>query len=575
MLEKIINYFQNPEEKTLIKSAYDLAHGAHRGQKRAGGEPYIGHPFSVALTLAKMNLDAETVAAALLHDVVEDTKFTINDIKEEFGENVAFLVSGVTKLDKIQYSGIETRVENLRKMFLAMAQDIRVVLIKLADRYHNMQTLGDKPEEKDRKRIALETLEVYAPIANRLGMGELKGQLEDMAFEYLNPEEFARLKNEVEEKYEAHKRYIEKLEPLLCEVLKKEKIFPLEINARTKHLYSLYKKLLRYQMNFDKIHDLVAARIILNNVEDCYLALGVIHQTWKPAPGLIKDYIAMPKPNGYQSLHTSVFGPDGKITEIQIRTKDMHEKAENGIAAHWAYKEQKYNDSGYRKTNFKELAWVEQIREWQKAVRGSDEFFDLLKIDFFKDRIFVLTPKGDVFDLPEGATPVDFAYNIHSTVGHECVGAKVNGKIAPLDAKLESGDLVEILTQKNKKPSPDWLNFVKTNLAKDRIKSAVRSKIKNLDGGRIKTPPAAVVKVVVRDRIGILKDVTNAISSEKINILSAKSEGGKDPYHYLNFAVEISAKGGSASGGKNKRNLEKLMLAIKKTKGVEEVSYKI
>jgi len=575
MLEKIINYFQNPEEKTLIKSAYDLAHGAHRGQKRAGGEPYIGHPFSVALTLAKMNLDAETVAAALLHDVVEDTKFTINDIKEEFGENVAFLVSGVTKLDKIQYSGIETRVENLRKMFLAMAQDIRVVLIKLADRYHNMQTLGDKPEEKDRKRIALETLEVYAPIANRLGMGELKGQLEDMAFEYLNPEEFARLKNEVEEKYEAHKRYIEKLEPLLCEVLKKEKIFPLEINARTKHLYSLYKKLLRYQMNFDKIHDLVAARIILNNVEDCYLALGVIHQTWKPAPGLIKDYIAMPKPNGYQSLHTSVFGPDGKITEIQIRTKDMHEKAENGIAAHWAYKEQKYNDSSYRKTNSKELVWVEQIREWQKAVRGSDEFFDLLKIDFFKDRIFVLTPKGDVLDLPEGATPVDFAYNIHSTVGHECVGAKVNGKIAPLDAKLESGDLVEILTQKNKKPSPDWLNFVKTNLAKDRIKSAVRSKIKNLDGGRIKTPPAAVVKVVVRDRIGILKDVTNAISSEKINILSAKSEGGKDPYHYLNFAVEISAKGGSASGGKNKRNLEKLMLAIKKTKGVEEVSYKI
>ena len=575
MLEKIINYFQNPEEKTLIKSAYDLAHGAHRGQKRAGGEPYIGHPFSVALTLAKMNLDAETVAAALLHDVVEDTKFTINDIKEEFGENVAFLVSGVTKLDKIQYSGIETRVENLRKMFLAMAQDIRVVLIKLADRYHNMQTLGDKPEEKDRKRIALETLEVYAPIANRLGMGELKGQLEDMAFEYLNPEEFARLKNEVEEKYEAHKRYIEKLEPLLCEVLKKEKIFPLEINARTKHLYSLYKKLLRYQMNFDKIHDLVAARIILNNVEDCYLALGVIHQTWKPAPGLIKDYIAIPKPNGYQSLHTSVFGPDGKITEIQIRTKDMHEKAENGIAAHWAYKEQKYNDSSYRKTNSKELVWVEQIREWQKAVRGSDEFFDLLKIDFFKDRIFVLTPKGDVLDLPEGATPVDFAYNIHSTVGHECVGAKVNGKIAPLDAKLESGDLVEILTQKNKKPSPDWLNFVKTNLAKDRIKSAVRSKIKNLDGGRIKTPPAAVVKVVVRDRIGILKDVTNAISSEKINILSAKSEGGKDPYHYLNFAVEISAKGGSASGGKNKRNLEKLMLAIKKTKGVEEVSYKI
>ncbi len=565
MLEKILTYFGKSEEKTLIRAVYNLAYSAHRDQKRAGGKPYIEHPLNVALALTKMNLDAETVAAALLHDVVEDTEFTVDDIKEKFGENVAFLVNGVTKLNKIKYTGIEAKVENLRKMFLAMAQDIRVVLIKLADRYHNMQTLGDKPEEKDRKRIALETLEVYAPIANRLGMGELKGQLEDMAFEYLNPEEFARLKNEVEEKYETRKKYIEKLEPLLCEVLKKEKIFPLEINARTKHLYSLYKKLLRYQMNFDKIHDLVAARIILNNVEDCYLALGVIHQTWKPAPGLIKDYIAMPKPNGYQSLHTSVFGPDGKITEIQIRTKDMHEKAENGIAAHWAYKEQKYNDSGYRKTNSKELAWVEQIREWQKAVRGSDEFFDSLKIDFFKDRIFVLTPKGDVFDLPEGATPVDFAYNIHSTVGHECVGAKVNGKIAPLDAKLESGDLVEILTQKNKKPSPDWLNFVKTNIAKDRIKSAARFKTGNLNRNRSKIPATAIVKAVVRDRIGILKDVTNVISLKRINILSAKSEGGKDPYHHLNFSIEF----------KNKHKLEELMLAIKKTKGVEEVSYKI
>ncbi|MCX6813760.1 MAG: TGS domain-containing protein [Candidatus Azambacteria bacterium] len=372
----------------------------------------------------------------------------------------------------------EKKSENLIKLFLAEAKNIRVVLMKLADRYHNMQTLGALTE-KDQKKIALETLEIYAPIAHRLGMGELKGQLEDLAFKYLYPEEYKRLENEVAGIFEMRKNYVRKLEPVLRELLKKEKVVPLEINTRAKHFYSLYKKLLRFQMNFDEIYDLVAARIIVKDINDCYLALGAIHQVWKPMPGLIKDYIARPKPNGYQSLHTSVFGPEGKITEIQIRTPEMHAQAENGIAAHWAYKERNYKDKNrYPKIDAKEIAWIEKLREWQKAAKGPDEFFESLKIDFFKDQIFVLTPRGDVIDLPAGATPVDFAYQIHTTVGNECAGAKINGKIAALDTKLKSGDLVEILTQKGKKPSADWLNFVKTTPAKDKIKNVLKEKNK-------------------------------------------------------------------------------------------------
>jgi len=480
MIEKILTYFQNSEEKMLIKAAFDIAQKAHDGQKRKSGEPYIQHPLNVALTLAKMNLDIETITASLLHDVAEDTPYNLNDIEKQFGKTIYFLVNGVTKLNKIKHGSTKGKVENLRKMFLAMAQDIRVVLIKLVDRYHNMQTLNALPE-KNQKRIASETLKIYAPIAHRLGMGELKGQLEDLAFKYLYPEEYKRLENEVAKIYEIHKNYIRKLEPILRELLKKEKVVPLEINARAKHFYSLYQKLLRHQMNFDEIHDLVAARIIVKDINDCYLALGAIHQVWKPMPGLIKDYIAMPKPNGYQSLHTSVFGPEGKITEIQIRTPEMHAQAENGIAAHWAYKERNCKDKNrYPKIDAKEIAWIEQLREWQKAVRGSDEFLESLKIDFFKDRIFALTPQGDVIDLPEGATPVDFAYQIHTTIGNECAGSKINGKIAALGTRLKSGDLIEILTQKGKKPSVDWLNFVKTSFAKNKIKSLLKEKNKKL-----------------------------------------------------------------------------------------------
>ena len=370
------------------------------------------------------------------------------------------------KLKKLMNKSKE-KTENLIKLFLVTAKDIKTVLIKLADRYQRMQTLGAL-SEKEQKRTALETLQIYAPVAHRLGMGELKGQLEDLAFKYLYPKEYKQLENEVTKRYEACKNYIDKLKSILYEVLEKENIIPLEINTRAKHFYSLYQKLLRCQMNFDEIHDLVAARIIVKDINDCYLALGAIHQVWKPMPGLIKDYIAMPKPNGYQSLHTSVLGPEGKITEIQIRTPEMHAQAENGIAAHWAYKERNYKDKNrYPKIDAKEIAWIEQLRKWQKAAGD---------IDLFKDRIFALPPQGDVIDLPEGATAVDFAYQIHTTVGNECAGAKINGKIAALDTRLKSGDLVEILTQKGKKPSVDWLNFVKTSFAKDKIKSVIKEK---------------------------------------------------------------------------------------------------
>lgn len=563
MLEKILTYFQSDEERRIIKSAYNLASNAHKNQRRESGALYIQHPLNVALTLVKMNLDTETVAAAILHDVIEDTPVTCEEIEKQFGQTITFLVDGVTKLDKIKYSGIEGKADNLRKMFLAMAKDIRVVLIKLADRYDNMQTLNYLPKEK-RDRIALETMEIYAPIAYRLGMGDLKGQLEDLSFKYLYPEKHNWLEKEVSEKYEIRREYISKLEPIIRNILKKESVSPLGIHARTKHFYSLYKKLLRHQMDFDKIHDLVAARVIVKSIEDCYLTLGAIHQAFKPMPGLIKDYIAIPKPNGYQSLHTSVFGPQGKITEIQIRTPEMHARAENGIAAHWAYKEQNCGDIKF-KVNKKELAWVEQLREWQKAIRGSDEFFESLKIDFFKDRIFVLTPKGDAIDLPEDATPVDFAYQIHTTIGNECAGAKINGKIAPLDTKLESGDLVEILTRKGKKPSSDWLNFVKTRLAKDKIKNSIKSKNRNFYGTKLIRPRQTEIRLVVKDRIGLLKDIANIIAIKKINIISLNTDSKNKGFPTLNIALN----------SKDENKIQSIILELKKTKGVEGVNYKI
>ncbi|MDO8600277.1 MAG: RelA/SpoT family protein, partial [bacterium] len=460
LLEKVWEKHDLSEgELSLIQRAYDFAKKAHEGQTRSSGEPYITHPVAVAMKLAEMRLDVATICAALLHDVCEDTSCSSETIKKEFGEEIAFLVEGVTKLDKIQFRGIERSAESLRKMFLAVAEDIRVVLIKLMDRWHNAETLSSLPPEKQ-KRIALETLEVYAPTAYRLGIGEIKGHLEDLSFPYVYPKEYEWLVAQVETPLEERGVYVASLTPILRKELQNEGIIPLDIHGRAKRYYSLYKKLLKYEMDLEKVYDLVAVRVIVNTIEECYGTLGVIHKLWKPIPGLVKDYIALPKPNGYRSLHTTVFGPDGIITEFQIRTAAMHEEAERGIAAHWAYADAK-GTKGYRgrRASFadtKEMRWVEQLQEWQKNFENPDEFLESVKIDFFKNRIFVLTPKGEVFDLPEGSTPIDFAYQVHTAVGDAAAGAKVNSKIVPLDYELKNGDVVEIMTQKGKKPSQDW-----------------------------------------------------------------------------------------------------------------------
>ncbi len=476
LIQKIASSYP---EKDIILKAFDFAQKAHAGQKRFSGEDYIIHPLKVAETLANLNLDQKTIMAALLHDVVDDTETPLEKIEEEFGKEVATLVEGVSKLGKIRYpkepleiqpiekqvkKPIDVQAENLRRVFFAMANDLRVILIKLADRLHNMETLNHVPEEKQ-KRLALETLEIFAPLANRLGMGEIKGDLEDLAFSYLYPKEYKWLMDNVKERYEKRKKYLEKIKPSLKKFLGKEGIVPISIQSRPKSYFSLYQKLLRYDMDFERIYDLVALRIIVKDVKECYAVLGVIHKHWRPLPGRIKDYIAFPKPNGYQSLHTTVFCEGGKITEIQIRTPKIHREAEYGICAHWAQKE-KITPLQQKK----KFAWVKELNGWQKEVSKSKEFLEGLKFDFFKNRIFVFTPKGDVVDLPEGATPVDFAYRVHTEIGNHCAGAKVNGKIVSVSSLLKNGDVVEILIGKNKKPSRDWLKFTKTNLARSHIK---------------------------------------------------------------------------------------------------------
>lgn len=480
LIQKIV---KSSSDSNLVEKAFEFAKEAHCGQKRASGEEYIQHPIRVAQILTEMRLDPRAIAAGFLHDVPDDTNKTLKDIEKEFGREVAFLVEGVSKLGKLRYpkndlevksakarliEPIDLRAENLRKMFFAMAQDLRVVLIKLADRLHNMETLGSLPPEKQR-RIALETLEIFAPLANRLGIGDIKGKLEDTAFPFIYPKEFEWLMKNVKEKYEEQEKYLAKVKPVFKKILEKENIAVIDIHSRTKHYWSLYQKLLRHEMNFDKIYDLVALRVIVSDVKSCYGVLGVIHKLWRPLPYRIKDYIAFPKPNNYKALHTTCFCLDGKITEFQIKTQEMHDEAEYGITAHWAHKE-----GVNLKNQRKKFAWVQQLRDWQKEALKSGEFMESLKIDFFKNRIFVFTPKGDVIDLPEGATPVDFAYAVHTDIGQHCSGTKINGKIGTLSQPLQNGDVVGILTDKNKKPSRDWLEFVKTSFARSRIKRVLK-----------------------------------------------------------------------------------------------------
>lgn len=564
---KIVNAY-TPSAASLIERAYRLAEEAHRGQKRKTGDPYISHPYSIALGLIDLKLDEATIAAALLHDVVEDSDIPLSRIQEEFGEDVAFLVDGVTKLGKLKYRGIERLAESLRKMFLAIARDIRVVLIKLIDRMHNMETLEALPAEK-RKRIALETLEIFAPLADRLGLGAIKAKLEDLAFPYIYPEEYRWLETSAHGALEERAVYIEKAMPLVLHELEREQIPVLHLDARAKHKYSLWRKLQKYDMDIAKIYDLVALRVIVPTTEDCYRALGTVHARWHPLPGKIKDYIALPKPNGYQSLHTTVFGPEGKIIELQIRTEKMHEEAEHGIAAHWSYSEQKstkaYRESIPSTAEKKEIEWVSQLKNWQKDVKDPREFLNALKINFFSDRIFALTPRGDPINLPEGATALDFAYHVHSAIGSSAAGARVNGRMARLDHVLANLDIVEIIRAKNQRPSPDWLAFVKTSLARKHIASTVRRAEENrrFQAGRGKL--LAEVRVVARDRLGLLNDLTSVIRSFKIVMRGVATEREHRAYPLIVMNCPV----------RSNDELRKLILKLKEVKGVEEVSYKI
>jgi len=468
-LTEIIEHYE-PAERRLIEHAYAFAEHSHAGQQRASGEPYITHPLQVASYLADLGFDCATIAAALLHDVLEDTVATREELEKEFGNEIASLVDGVTKLSALGSRSSEKKLtstlqtESLKKMFFAMADDLRVILIKLADRLHNMNTLRYK-DAASRQRIAQQTMDIYAPIAARLGMGHLKGQLEDLAFPYAYPTEYSWLKKRIRGKYEQRLRYIERTSPLVARHLRDASVSIIDVNARAKRMWSLYTKLKRYNMDPDKVMDLVALRIVVPDIKSCYEALGVIHAHYIPVPGRVKDYIALPKPNGYRSLHTTVFCEKGRIAEIQIRTPEMHDHAENGIAAHWSYSE-----AGKHAVSAKqqELAWINQLKTHLKEIKSSQGLADL-KIDFFKDRIFALTPAGDIKDLPEGATPIDFAYAVHSELGHRTTGATANGRIIPLASALQSGDVVEIIKGKEARPSKDWLRMVKTNQATKHI----------------------------------------------------------------------------------------------------------
>jgi GTP diphosphokinase / guanosine-3',5'-bis(diphosphate) 3'-diphosphatase len=497
----------------LIERAHQVAQDAHEGQLRASGEPYVQHPVEVAYYLATLQMDAETLAAGLLHDVPEDTDMTIQDIEKRFGREVGRLVDGVTKLSKFGSARTmeEQQAENIRKMFMAMAEDVRVVIIKLADRLHNMRTLGFLPAEKQ-ARIARQTMEIYAPLAHRLGMWQIKWELEDLSFKYIAPDKYRQLVDMLADRRKARESFINKSIQILRRELAKMNITA-EISGRPKHLYSIYKKMERKGAEFSEIYDLHAIRVLVEDVKDCYAALGVVHSMWRPIPGQFDDYIAMPKANMYQSLHTAVIGPDAKPLEVQIRTRQMHDVAEAGIAAHWRYKEGSRGDRRYDE----KLAWVRQLIDWQREVSDATEFVEGLKLEVFQDQVFVFTPKGDVKDLPNGATPLDFAYRIHTDVGHRTIGAKVNNRLVPLDYKLHNGDIVEIITTKAAHgPSRDWLNIVQTSAAREKIRQWFKrqQRDENIAQGR---------ELLDRELRRVAHETLGSVAAEKLTEIAAQS----------------------------------------------------
>lgn len=477
-IERVIKKFLDNHpgaDVSVLQKAYEFAKNAHEGQLRKSGEPYINHPLHTAYLLTEIKADLATVAAGLLHDVPEDTEKTLDDVEMEFGAEITNLVKGITKLGKIKYRGIERYRENLKKMFLAMTNDLRVIFIKFCDRLNNLRTIENLPEEKQ-KRIAQETLEIYVPIAGLLGISRLKWQMEDICFKILYPEKFHELEYEYEvEKKVERNQFFQKMKNILMPKLDEAGI-KYEIEMRFKHLYSIYKKMQEKNRKFDEIYDVFAMRIVVDDVNDCYKTLGIIHTLWKPNASRFKDYIAVPKPNGYRSLHTTIYGPEGKATEFQIRTKEMHEENIYGLAAHWYYKHEE-EKSGYSAPN-----WIKEIIEVQKEVSNTDELVKKVKLDIFQDRIFVFSPKGDVFELPEKSTPIDFAYAVHSNIGNKASSVLINDKLGKLDQELRNGDMVKIITEKNREhPNIDWLKFVKTRRAKDRIKQyAKKSSLLNI-----------------------------------------------------------------------------------------------
>ena len=532
MLGNIINQIEsyNPNaDLDIVVKAYNFSEMAHsNAQTRFSGERYFTHPYNVALILAGLHMDVQTICAGLLHDVVEDTGITVDDIKKEFGVEIANMVDGVTKLSKVKYRNKEERqAESLRKMIVAMSKDIRVVIIKLADRLHNIRTLQYMPKEKQYQK-AMETIEIYAPIANRLGIASIKWELEDLSLKYIDPEGYEDLLKKVQEKSEKRKGYISHIIEVIKEKLDEQKMAA-DIKGRPKSLYSIYKKMYFKNRSFEQIYDLIAIRIIVESIKDCYGALGIVHTLWKPVPGRFKDYIAMPKPNMYQSLHTTVIGPEGEPFEIQIRTLEMHQTAEYGIAAHWKYKEGIDEPTNYEE----KLNWLRQMLEWQQETKDPQEFMEALKIDLYTDEVFVFTPKGEVVNLPTGSTPIDFAYRVHTAVGNKCVGAKINGRIVPLDTKLKTGDQVEILTsQSSTGPSRDWLKIAASSQAKSKIRKFFKDRDKefNVEKGKeliereIKKQGYQVGDLLKDDWIKTVADKYNMFSLS--NLYAAVGSGG-------------------------------------------------